>query len=41
LRPATGLAFIIGSMELSAAKKASLLVGLLGEIAIDFLQELE
>jgi hypothetical protein len=41
LRPSTRLAIIIGSVELSATKQAALLLSLLGEIPVDFLQKLE
>jgi hypothetical protein len=40
LRPAAGLAVVIGPVQLASAKEAALLVRLLGQIPIDFLQQL-
>jgi len=41
LRSSTGLSIIISTVEFAATEQAALLVSLFGEIAIDFLQELE
>ena len=40
LRAAPGLAVIIAAVQLAAAKQAALLASLLGQIGIDFLQQL-